>query len=112
MTKKLIALLLCLCMAVSLFTACGNKSEVENPANNPVSSDEKELAASEESKPVENEPMEEAAKHVEVLRIGTTYANESFSVWTTAGAFGRMNYHSFTNLCFWSFDENNELSTE
>ena len=112
MTKKLIALLLCLCMAVSLFTACGNKSEVEDTVNNPVSSDEKEPAASEESKPVENEPVEEAAKHVEVLRIGTTYANESFSVWTTAGAFGRMNYHSFTNLCFWSFDENNELSTE
>lgn len=102
MTKKLIALLLCLCMVVSLLTACGNKSGVEDNVNNPGSSDEKEPAT----------PVEENAKHVEVLRIGTTYANESFSVWTTAGAFGRMNYHSFTNLCFWSFDENNELSTE
>lgn len=107
MTKRLIALILCLCMAVSVLTACGNRSEIEDNVNNPVSSDEKEPTTSDK-----NNPTEEAAKHVEVLRIGTTYANESFSVWTTSGAFGRMNYHSFTNLCFWSFDENNELSTE
>ena len=105
MSKKLIALLLYLCMTVFTLAACGSNA---NMAETTPTSD----APTNASTDIGTAPSKEPAKHVEVLRIGTTYANESFSIWTTAGAFGRMNYHSFTNLCFWSFDENNELSTE
>ena len=102
MSKKLIALLLCLSMVITLFAGCGS-SKAEEAA--PPTAEKAPAAA-------ETVAAEPEVKHVEVLRIGTTYANESFSVWTTNGAFGRMNYHSFTNLCFWSFDENNELDTD
>lgn len=95
MRKKLIVFLLIMCMAVSLLTACGGNT---NSAG--------------EASAENNTSAKQEAEHVKVLRIGTPYKNESFSAWTTAGAFGRMNYHSFTNLCFWSFDENNELSTK
>lgn len=95
MRRKLITLLLSMCLLVSMLSACGGNTNVED---DPSIGDDIVSGAETE--------------HVKTLRIGTTYENESFSVWTTAGAFGRMNYHSFTNLCFWSFDENNELSTE
>lgn len=109
MVKKLIAFFLCLCMIVSPLTACGGQS-----AGNAETIEEANTSSGAENttSPGAILSSDEEAAHVEVLRIGTTYANESFSVWTTDGAFGRMNYHSFTNLCFWSFDENNELSSE
>ena len=44
------------------------------------------------------------------LRIGTTYANNSFNMFGQDDAFGRMNYNSFVSLNFWHFDEKGELS--
>lgn len=87
MKKRWIAVLLCLCMMVSVLCACGGDA-----ANNGDAS--------------------ESGSHVPVLRIGTTYANDSFSSWSTSGAYGRMNYHNFVTLSFWTFDENNEITTD
>lgn len=103
MSKRIIAMLLCVCMVAVLFGACGSKQEAPAATAAPQSSATPEETAA---------PTEAAVKHVPVLRIGTTYANDSFSVWTTNGAFGRMNYHNFVNLTFWTFDENNELTTD
>ena len=55
---------------------------------------------------------DEGKKHVDVLRIGTTYANDTFSVFSQGGAMGRVNYNCFVNLNFWAFDENGELSAD
>ena len=54
----------------------------------------------------------QSPKHVDVLRIGTTYANDTFSVFSQGGAFGRVNYNCFVNLNFWAFDENGELTSD
>lgn len=89
MKKKWIAILLCLCMLASVLCACGGDSANGDDSN----------AAGE-------------GGHVPVLRIGTTYANDSFSSWSTSGAYGRMNYHNFVTLSFWTFDENNEITTD
>ena len=106
MNKRILAMLMVLCMAVSLLSACGSKSaETEAPATT--------AATSATSAPETLAPTEpEGPKHVDVLRIGTTYANDTFSVFSQNGAFGRMNYNSFVNLTFWAFDENNQLSTQ
>ena len=36
--------------------------------------------------------------HVEVLRIGTTYKNDGYSAMNSESAYGRLNYHSFSQL--------------
>ena len=51
-----------------------------------------------------------AAENVDVLRIGGTYANDVFSAWSQAGAYGQANYHSFSQLNLWRVDENGELT--
>jgi len=52
------------------------------------------------------------SEHVDVLRIGTTYQASSYSAVNTNSAYGRMIYNSFSQLNFWSFDENGEISSD
>lgn len=99
MKKRILALLLSVCMLASLTAGCA-KSEPQTAV--PAEEETTEPAASAEAE----------KKHVEVLRIGTTYANNSFTAFSTDGAFGRMNYNSFTNLNFWEFNEKGELSSD
>lgn len=96
MTKKVLALFLVAVMAMGSLAGCGA------PAQSPPS-------AQETASPV---PGESAPKNVDLLRIGTTYANNAFSIFSQDGAFGRMNYNSFVSLCFWAFNENGELSSD
>lgn len=51
-----------------------------------------------------------SGKHLELLRIGGTYANDVFSAWSQAGAYGQANYHSFSQLNLWRIDENGEIT--
>lgn len=48
--------------------------------------------------------------HVEVLRIGTTYKNDGYSAMNSESAYGRLNYHSFSQLNLWRFDEEGKLT--
>lgn len=51
----------------------------------------------------------EEKKHVPLLRIGTLAKQEGFSIATSVGAFGRMNYNSFTRSNMLKVDEKGEL---
>lgn len=51
----------------------------------------------------------EGKENVPLLRIGTTTPHDGFSVATSVGAFGRMNYNSFTRSNMLKVDENGEL---
>lgn len=113
MSKKVIALLLCLCMMASMLAACGGQQETQQAtqqATQPGQTTATEPAETEKA----TEPEAPAKQHVELLRIGTTYKSDSFSIYSgfNAGALGRMNYTGFTNLNFWDFDENNQISTD
>lgn len=96
MSKRVLALLLVAVMALGSLAGCGTSAQ---PAP----------SAQETTSPA---PSEAAPKNVDLLRIGTTYANNAFSIFSQDGAFGRMNYNSFVSLCFWAFDENGELSSD
>ena len=85
MKKRMLAMLLCLCMLTAMVIGTGQSAAAEDHAEK---------------------------KHVDVLRIGTTYANDTFSVFSQGGAMGRVNYNCFVNLNFWAFNENGELTTD
>lgn len=89
MKKRLTALLLALTLTVGTLTGCGAGEET-----------------SAETK------SEASGGHVDVLRIGTTYPNDTFSLFSSDGAYGRMNYNAFVGLNFWNFDENAQLSSD
>ena len=55
----------------------------------------------------QREPIDEAPANV--LRIGTTMRQNSFSIDSQQGAFGRMNYNSFVQPMFVEIDENGRL---
>jgi peptide/nickel transport system substrate-binding protein len=100
--KKLIAMLLCVCMLTSLLYGCASNSNsaptaaaLENPTTVPAG----------DTGSVEGE-------HVKLLRIGMLRANDTFSIFSQNGCFGYMNYNGFVVLNFWHFDENAELNTE
>ena len=98
--KRIIALILSLCTLLGCLSGCGHAGETagtDTPA--PDSSTPQSPAG---------EPV--SAGHVDVLRIGTTYGSENYSIFSQADAFGRMNYNSFVAMTFWAFDENGELS--
>lgn len=94
MKRRRMAFVLACSLLVSMLTGCG-----ENVQETKKTDDTKYTQEAEK-------------KHVEVLRIGTTYANDSFNLFTSDGAFGRMNYNAFVGLNFWAFDENGELSSD
>ena len=98
MKKKLISMLLCICMTTALLAGCGSgknedNSETKENAQNQQAEEQKEI------------------KHVENLRIGMTRPNDTFTIFSQGGAFGYMNYNGFVVLNFWSFDENAQLSS-
>lgn len=96
MTKRVLALFLVAVLAMGSLAGCGAPAQSTPSAQGTVS-----------PAPSENTP-----ENVDLLRIGTTYANNAFSIFSQDGAFGRMNYNSFVSLCFWAFDENGELSSD
>lgn len=51
----------------------------------------------------------EEATNVTLLRIGTTQSHSGFSIATSVGAFGRLNYNSFTRSNLLDVDENGVL---
>jgi peptide/nickel transport system substrate-binding protein len=88
MIKKVVTVLICLCMTVSLLYGCGTGKETEAPPDGNAET-----------------------KKVEQIRIGMLKANDTFSIFSQNGCFGFMNYNSFVCLNFWHFDENAQLST-
>ena len=95
--KKVIALILALMMALSLFTACGNGATDTPPASNTPTAPITDNA-------IPDAPAE--PQHADVLRIGGTYDNERFSAWSQRSGYGQTNYHSFSQLNLWRVDEN------
>ena len=116
MKKRILAMLLCLCMFAALLSGCGQNAPADQPANETAPADsstpEKPQGGSTENAPDGAPETAAPKKHVDVLRIGTTYANDTFSVFSQGGAMGRVNYNCFVNLNFWAFDENGQLSTD
>ena len=96
--KKIISLALALLMVLTLFAACGGKTDTPAPVATPENS-----AAVTDGGSVP-EPAEPAIKNAEVLRIGGSYANEIFSAWSQRSAYGQANYHSFSQLNLWRVD--------
>ena len=92
--KKCMAMLLAFCLAAGNLAGC--------------QSSEKGTDSGQKEEKTEKDPEE--IRHVSNLRIGTTYANNSFNMFGQDDAFGRMNYNSFVSLNFWHFDEKGELS--
>lgn len=92
--KKCMAMLLAFCLAAGSLAGC--------------QSSEKGTDSGQKEEKTEKDPEE--IRHVSNLRIGTTYANNSFNMFGQDDAFGRMNYNSFVSLNFWHFDEKGELS--
>lgn len=92
MKKIILALALVACMIVPTLAGCGAKPQSTGGTDTNVTAQD--------------------IQHVKVLRVGTTYPNDTFSVFSTDGAFGRMNYNGFTNLTFWAFDENGKLNSQ
>lgn len=97
MKKRMTALVLAMVLMVTSLTGCGNEKTTEN---------DKETGKTSEA------VQETSGQHVDVLRIGTTYPNDAFNLFTSDGAYGRMNYNAFVGLNFWAFDENGQLSSE
>lgn len=112
MTKRILAILLCFCMAASLLSGCGGNTATQPENKSNTSSGASNTSAPSDTPAAPGAPDTSAVEHVKVLRIGTTYANDTFSVFSQNGAFGRLNYTGFANLTFWEFDENGELSHE
>lgn len=53
--------------------------------------------------------LAEGSTNVSLLRIGTTQPHSGFSIATSVGAFGRVNYNSFTRSNMLDVDENGHL---
>ena len=99
--KKVIALVLALMMALSLFAACGNGATDTPPASNTPTAPVTDNATPDATPEAPAEPQ-----HADVLRIGGTYDNERFSAWSQRSGYGQTNYHSFSQLNLWRVDEN------
>lgn len=93
MKKKLISMLLCICLATALLAGCGS-GKTEKTDNSDQS-----------------EQLQSSAKaHVDTLRIGAIYKNNTFSAYSQNDFYGRMNYNGLSQLNFWRRDEKNQLT--
>ena len=101
--KRLLTLLLAAVMLLSLLSACGGNN---NAPSNGGASDQ--TPPSQENQP----PAEPESNHVETLRIGTLYANDTFSAYSQSGAYGRMNYNGLSQLNFWRRDSDESVTGE
>ena len=100
--KKLISVMLALMMTAVFFSGCesqGNSDaapQAGNEALQGTSSNNAEATSS--------------GRKVKLLRIGGTFANDTFSARSQAGAYGQANYYSFSQLNLWRTDEKGELT--
>ena len=112
--KRIIALLLCLCMCVSGLTACGAKDtpapEAETTADHSAPEQAEPSQEAEEAEtPEASEPEASTGKHVELLRLGTTNENDNFNATSQSGILGRINYTGFCQGNMFSPNEQGEL---
>ena len=106
--KKKMTCILALALAFLLLTACSGAGQ-DAPTSAPTAAPATAKPTDGGSAPATSEPAQTPAetgpKHVELLRIGTDRANDTFNLTTQGGAFGVMNYNSFVAGLLWERDE-------
>ena len=106
--KKKMTCILALALAFLLLAACSGAGQ-DAPTSAPTAAPATAKPTDGGSAPATSEPAQTPAetgpKHVELLRIGTTSANDTFNLTTQGGAFGVMNYNSFVAGLLWERDE-------
>ena len=123
-TKKVIALVLAALMTLSFITACGNNNKAgdagsstssdafassassgtSGTANTADASSSPDASSSTNGTADSTSAAPAGAQNVDLLRIGVTYPNEIFSLWSQRSAYGQTNYHSFSQLNLWRVD--------
>ncbi len=100
--KKTIALLLCACLCVAAFSACGTQTPADTTAN-------AESTAAQASGETTAEAAGASGGHVELLRLGTTNENDNFNAVSQSGILGRINYTGFCQGNMFVVDEEGKL---
>ncbi len=93
--KRILALMLCVCLCITALCACGNAGT------------DPETTAGVEQTTQSKDPI--AAGKVDVLRIGTTAAISGTNVMTESGIFGKLNYNAVVTAPFVVTDEKGKV---